>query len=135
MDDRLAAYGFKTNTGTKFVAVVDMRGRRVDGRGGGGGAGGHGGGGHQGGLTQGGAAAAASSVGLREGEMKVVSTSIGYSRMGVGGEDTAKEAGILMVWDRGQEMEKEGRTQMLTQETGLQGDADGVHQVVAEPLL
>ncbi|ESA42260.1 hypothetical protein NCU12111 [Neurospora crassa OR74A] len=72
VDDRLAAYGFETNTGTKFVAVVDMRGRRVDGRGGGGGAGGHGGGGQQGGLTQGGAAAAASSVGLREGEMKVV---------------------------------------------------------------
>ena len=31
MDDRLAAYGFETNTGTRFVAVVDMRGRRLDG--------------------------------------------------------------------------------------------------------
>jgi len=27
VDDRLAAYGFETNTGVKFVAVVDMRGR------------------------------------------------------------------------------------------------------------
>ncbi|KAL2264962.1 hypothetical protein VTJ83DRAFT_7472 [Remersonia thermophila] len=31
VDDRLAAYGFETNTGTRFVVVVDMRGRRVDG--------------------------------------------------------------------------------------------------------
>lgn len=30
IDDRLAAYGFQTNTGTRFVAVVDMRGRRLD---------------------------------------------------------------------------------------------------------
>ncbi len=27
IDDRLAAYGFETNTGVKFIAVVDMRGR------------------------------------------------------------------------------------------------------------
>lgn len=46
-----------------------------------------------------------------------------------------KEAEILMVWDKGQEMEKEGRTHMLTQGTGLQGDADGIHQVAAEPLF
>ncbi|KAL1836200.1 hypothetical protein VTJ49DRAFT_5453 [Mycothermus thermophilus] len=31
VDDRLAAYGFETNTGTRFVVIVDMRGRRVDG--------------------------------------------------------------------------------------------------------
>ncbi|KAL2162428.1 hypothetical protein VTH06DRAFT_7341 [Thermothelomyces fergusii] len=31
VDDRLAAYGFETNTGTRFVAIVDMRGRRIDG--------------------------------------------------------------------------------------------------------
>lgn len=30
VDERLAAYGFETNTGTRFVAVVDMRGRRLD---------------------------------------------------------------------------------------------------------
>lgn len=30
VDERLAAYGFETNTGVKFVAVVDMRGRRID---------------------------------------------------------------------------------------------------------
>ncbi|KAL3424612.1 hypothetical protein PVAG01_03893 [Phlyctema vagabunda] len=29
IDERLAAYGFETNTGVKFVAVVDMRGRVV----------------------------------------------------------------------------------------------------------
>ncbi|KAI5922770.1 Longin-like domain-containing protein [Camillea tinctor] len=27
VDDRLACYGFETNTGVKFIAVVDMRGR------------------------------------------------------------------------------------------------------------
>ncbi|KAI5860777.1 snare-like protein [Durotheca rogersii] len=27
VDERLAAYGFETNTGVKFIAVVDMRGR------------------------------------------------------------------------------------------------------------
>ncbi|KAH6722522.1 Longin-like domain-containing protein [Leptodontidium sp. MPI-SDFR-AT-0119] len=60
VDERLAAYGFETNTGVRFVAVVDMRGRGV-GAGvlaqsgvGGGGAGGGGG------------------LGLREGEMKLV---------------------------------------------------------------
>lgn len=31
VDDRLAAYGFETNTGVRMVCVVDMRGRRVDG--------------------------------------------------------------------------------------------------------
>lgn len=30
MDERLAAYGYETNTGVKFVVVVDMRGRRID---------------------------------------------------------------------------------------------------------
>ena len=30
VDDRLAAYGFQTNTGVRLVCVVDMRGRRVD---------------------------------------------------------------------------------------------------------
>ena len=30
IDDRLAAYGFETNTGTRFVVIVDMRGRRLD---------------------------------------------------------------------------------------------------------
>lgn len=49
VDERLASYGFETNTGVKFVVVVDMRGRRVDG-----------------GAVAGGA------VGLREGEMRTV---------------------------------------------------------------
>ncbi|KAL2202883.1 snare-like protein [Sarocladium strictum] len=30
VDDRLAAYGFETNTGVRLVCVVDSRGRRVD---------------------------------------------------------------------------------------------------------
>ncbi|KAL2016381.1 hypothetical protein VTK56DRAFT_3803 [Thermocarpiscus australiensis] len=78
VDDRLAAYGFENNTGTRFVAVVDMRGRRIDGDGalaaaaaaavadgrekriiaGGG--------------SAAAAAAAAGSSGLREGEMRPV---------------------------------------------------------------
>ncbi|KAG4413230.1 hypothetical protein IFR04_013619, partial [Cadophora malorum] len=29
VDERLAAYGFETNTGVRFVVVVDMRGRSV----------------------------------------------------------------------------------------------------------
>ncbi|KAG8168653.1 hypothetical protein KVR01_001402 [Diaporthe batatas] len=31
VDERLAAYGYETNTGVKFVVVVDTRGRRIDG--------------------------------------------------------------------------------------------------------
>lgn len=54
VDDRLAAYGFETNTGVKFVAVVDMRGR----------------------LPKSGSAAAAATggggVGLRDNELKPV---------------------------------------------------------------
>jgi len=50
IDERLAAYGFETNTGARFVAVVDMRGRAV---------------GEVAGKAMGG-------LGLREGEMKVV---------------------------------------------------------------
>jgi hypothetical protein len=57
IDERLAAYGFETNTGVKFVAIVDMRGRSGGVIGGGGEGGGKGGGG----------------LGVREGEMKVVS--------------------------------------------------------------
>ena len=29
VDDRLAAYGFETNTGVRMVCIVDMRGRRA----------------------------------------------------------------------------------------------------------
>lgn len=66
VDERLAAYGFETNTGVKFVAVVDMRGRstaaittgtgatRAGMGGGGGGVGGGGG------------------IGLRDGELKPI---------------------------------------------------------------
>ncbi|KAK4447882.1 trafficking protein particle complex subunit 2-like protein [Podospora aff. communis PSN243] len=54
IDERLASYGFETNTGVKFVVVVDMRGRRVDG------------------AVLGGRTAGVGAVGLREGEMKTV---------------------------------------------------------------
>ncbi|KAF3058571.1 Malonyl CoA-acyl carrier protein transacylase [Daldinia childiae] len=53
VDERLAAYGFETNTGVKFVAVVDMRGRVA------------GGGIGSAGVIRGG-------VGLRETELRVV---------------------------------------------------------------
>lgn len=92
VDDRLAAYGWETNTGVKFVAVVDMRGRSLDSlvgkglktsslssqSGGGGGAGAAGGGAGTGGGAGAGAGSAAygtaggAGVGLREGELKVV---------------------------------------------------------------
>lgn len=76
VDDRLAAYGFETNTGVKFVAVVDMRGRpgrsssfaAASGQpGGGAGAGGPGAPG-----VGAGAGAGAAVVGLRDGELKPV---------------------------------------------------------------
>ncbi|KAI0016005.1 Longin-like domain-containing protein [Xylariomycetidae sp. FL0641] len=63
VDERLACYGFETNTGVKFVAVIDMRGRKASASttttttGGD-----HGGAG----------AGAAAATGLREGELKVV---------------------------------------------------------------
>ncbi|KAL8305668.1 hypothetical protein RB600_008517 [Gaeumannomyces tritici] len=98
VDERLAAYGFETNTGVRFVIVVDMRGRRVDASvaaalGGatpasssatGGDAKG---GGAAGGVAGGGAAAmgrAAAAVGLREGEMKPVSLLGGNRRSSTG---------------------------------------------------
>ncbi|KAI0134456.1 Sedlin, N-terminal conserved region-domain-containing protein [Xylariales sp. AK1849] len=54
VDERLAAYGWETNTGVRFVVVVDMRGRVLD--------------------RKAGAAGAATNagVGLRDGELKVV---------------------------------------------------------------
>lgn len=66
----MALYGFETNTGVKFVVVVDMRGRKLKGlddvqlsaeKGGNTGKG-----------RGAGPGAAAGMVGLRDGEMKVV---------------------------------------------------------------
>ncbi|RYP44444.1 hypothetical protein DL768_009091 [Monosporascus sp. mg162] len=71
VDERLAAYGFETNTGVKFVALVDMRGR--PGRGSGPAA--AGGGGGRGGVAGGAGGAIGAvggGVGLREGELKPV---------------------------------------------------------------
>jgi hypothetical protein len=62
VDERLASYGYETNTGVKFVVVVDMRGQRVD-------ASVVASAGERGRI----AASAAGAVGLREGEMKIVS--------------------------------------------------------------
>lgn len=83
MDERLAAYGYETNTGVKFVVVVDMRGRRIDGA-----AlppssssssaaaeeakGGAGVGSGDGGMSAAARRGAAAVVGLREGDMKPV---------------------------------------------------------------
>lgn len=95
VDERLAAYGYETNTGVKFVVVVDMRGRRIDGaalpssssaasstsaanntsedsKGGGGNGSGGGGDGSGGGLSAAARRGAAAVVGLREGDMKPV---------------------------------------------------------------
>ncbi|KAI3395379.1 hypothetical protein diail_1370 [Diaporthe ilicicola] len=93
VDERLAAYGFETNTGVKFVVVVDMRGRRIDGaalppssssssaaaaaaddiRGSGGSSdGGAGAGAGGGGMSAAARRGAAAVVGLREGDMKPV---------------------------------------------------------------
>ncbi|RYO83139.1 hypothetical protein DL766_004474 [Monosporascus sp. MC13-8B] len=69
IDERLAAYGFETNTGVKFVAVVDMRGR--PGRSSGPAVAG-GGGGVAAAATPGAIGAVGGGVGLREGELKPV---------------------------------------------------------------
>ncbi|KAI1468008.1 snare-like protein [Daldinia caldariorum] len=63
VDERLAAYGFETNTGVKFVAVVDMRGRY---------SGGLGPAGSAPGGAGGGVAGMRGGVGLRETELRVV---------------------------------------------------------------
>lgn len=70
LDDRLAVYGYETNTGVKLVAVVDMRGRR----GGSVGSGVQGSGGAGGGSTSSSSRGAlgGSVVGLRETELKPV---------------------------------------------------------------
>lgn len=94
VDERLAAYGYETNTGVKFVVVVDMRGRRIDSAAlpssssvasstGAAGAGNNTtsstsedtkgpGGGESGGLSAAARRGAAAVVGLREGDMKPV---------------------------------------------------------------
>jgi trafficking protein particle complex subunit 2 len=59
VDERLAAYGFETNTGVKFIVVVDMRGRRVDGS-------------VVAGLVDKDKSKGATAVGLRDGELKPV---------------------------------------------------------------
>ncbi|RXG44280.1 hypothetical protein VDGE_08538 [Verticillium dahliae] len=62
VDERLAAYGFETNTGVKIVVVVDMRGRSVDGSVFG----------DRKSGTGTGTGSAGGGVGLRDGELKVV---------------------------------------------------------------
>ncbi|KAI1416134.1 snare-like protein [Hypoxylon sp. FL1857] len=76
VDERLAAYGFETNTGVKFVAVVDMRGRITVPLGSGNtgvGVGVGGGAGEKGmGLGAGAGANIRGGIGLRETDMRVV---------------------------------------------------------------
>jgi hypothetical protein len=62
LDERVAVYGFETNTGVKFVAIVDMRGRRLNGVDDAASEAGRGKG----------KGVAAGMMGIREGEMKVV---------------------------------------------------------------
>ncbi|RFU72476.1 hypothetical protein TARUN_9785 [Trichoderma arundinaceum] len=78
IDDRLAAYGFETNTGVRMVCIVDMRGRRVEA--GGSGVPGQGGGAAGASASSSSAAAAAAArssvgsvgAGLRDAELKPV---------------------------------------------------------------
>ncbi|KAM7199385.1 trafficking protein particle complex subunit 2-like protein [Naviculisporaceae sp. PSN 640] len=72
VDERLACYGYETNTGTKFVVIVDMRGRRINTSGLGGNVGGDGSAAAPGGRDVRSRVGAAAAVGLREGEMKPV---------------------------------------------------------------
>lgn len=72
MDERLAAYGFETNTGVKFVAVVDMRGRFAAGTSGGSGTGFGGGSAGERTMSLGVGAGVRGGVGLREQELRVV---------------------------------------------------------------
>ncbi|KAI1762597.1 snare-like protein [Hypoxylon sp. FL1150] len=65
VDERLAAYGFETNTGVRFVAVVDMRGRLPSPPFGGAAA-------AAGTTGAGGVAGVRGGVGLRETELRVV---------------------------------------------------------------
>jgi hypothetical protein len=69
VDDRLAAYGFETNTGTRFVVIVDMRGRRVEGAAAAAAAAAAGEGGSRDASRR---VAGAATTGLREGEMRPV---------------------------------------------------------------
>lgn len=122
LDERLAVYGFETNTGVKFVAVVDMRGRKLKGveeaapgdasasamaKGKGRGAA---------------AAAAASVVGLREGEVKVVCVL----------SDLSVLRGLISKGaDPGlQRLQADFRVRV-----GIQSYASGLHPTVAESLL
>ncbi|PTB68054.1 Sedlin [Trichoderma citrinoviride] len=65
IDDRLAAYGFETNTGVRMVCIVDMRGRRVE-------AGGSGVGPSAAAALGTGGGAAIVGAGLRDAELKPV---------------------------------------------------------------
>ncbi|KAI0881654.1 snare-like protein [Annulohypoxylon maeteangense] len=72
VDERLAAYGFETNTGVKFVAVVDMRGRFAASSAAGFGSGAGGGSGGDRTMSMGVGAGVRGGVGLREQELRVV---------------------------------------------------------------
>ncbi|KAK5628769.1 hypothetical protein RRF57_004484 [Xylaria bambusicola] len=108
IDDRLAAYGFETNTGVKFVAVVDMRGRPAKNAaaGSGGGRGSSGGG--------------IGGVGLRDNELKPVFRAVqtAYVRLlqnpFYDPDETTPLAGAKRITSRkfGDEMKRIGETWM-----------------------
>ena len=111
VDDRLAAYGAETNTGVKFVAVVDMRGRLP-------------GGGLLSPSSSGPAvdkdrSKGAAAVGLREGEMKPVGIPL-FREDGEHGECLKYIHRMLTH---------------LRKYPGVQSDADGIHQAATEPFL
>ncbi|KAI0407580.1 Sedlin, N-terminal conserved region-domain-containing protein [Xylaria palmicola] len=73
VDDRLAAYGFETNTGVKLVAVVDMRGRLLSGSATSAGAGAAAAGGNGGSrVSRPGGGGGGAAAGLRDSELKPV---------------------------------------------------------------
>jgi len=109
VDERLAAYGFETNTGVRFVVVVDMRGRSV------------GAGGIVGGAGTGGAGTG-TGLGLREGEMKVVSFAM-LSRRSFTSE----------TWENWEKVRRLANG--VDWEIGLQSYASGIRTVTAESVL
>ena len=124
VDERLAAYGFETNTSTKFVVIVDMRGRRIDGAVAAGLVDGSGGGGGGGGISGGASGRerrlGAAAMGLREGEMKPVSMLFFL---------------LPSPLPRPSETYEWSGSPRLRAGAGVQGDADSVHQIAAESFL
>ena len=107
VDERLAAYGFESTTGVRFVVVVDMRGGK---------------GRSSGGMGKG--------VGLREGELKPVSLCCCclwlYSSLCFLGKEFLKHR---------KKKRESLLTKGEIKQTGLQGASVGVHCATTESFL